>query len=91
MALKRFYEEFCPDCGKKQTGRTESNNRIWWIWCDCLKIPGPTDYPRLVNKKNIISERDKKNRENSQQFADMREILEKYGVVKMKGLDNGKR
>jgi len=54
MPLKRFYEEFCTDCGKKQTGREESNNRIWWTPCLCKQIPGcPVDYPRLVSKKSV--------------------------------------
>jgi len=53
MALRRLWEEHCPECGKKQTGRVESNNRIWWRCCNCKQVPGPVDYPRLVNIPDI--------------------------------------
>ena len=56
MPLKTFYEETCPDCGKKQTGREESNDRVWWTPCYCKQLPNcPVDYPRLVSKKSIIT------------------------------------
>ena len=54
MTLKSFWEEYCPKCGKKQTGRTEPNDRIWWTPCPCRNIVGcPVDYPRLVSIKSI--------------------------------------
>ena len=57
MPLKTFYDENCPHCGKKQTGRLVSNDRTWWTPCDCKQLPNcPVDYPRVVSKKRILKD-----------------------------------
>ncbi len=56
MPLKAFWDKYCPDCGKEQTGRKESNNRIWWTPCGCKQLPNcPVDYPRLVKIQSITT------------------------------------
>lgn len=53
MPIKIELHINCPICGKVQRTRRSSEG-YWYKSCNCKKVPGPTNVPRIIRDSAVI-------------------------------------